>query len=553
MSKIYQDLSGRKGLAKKFAGDIVNSTGSPQYRYLANDGEMVQGEFNPIRRYGFLAPIPGTFTTVTENDATDNFTNEWRATVYDETNNLFFAGESGNLIWKGNAGATVLSGVPGGGALITAAAATRITDMEIYQLDGVKNLFVSYTKAGGGDILISSIVNNPSSYATDPIWLSNAVAGAIKTGATNDVFMRVADNGYMYIFDGNAIHKLNGKSAAQDPADSGGTNGTLTPNVIVFPTGFYLTDAVDWRGNMWCAVQTGGAGGLTSGTFATTSNESRIIGVYVWNKQTAIGSSVDFIPMRGVKDIRKLYITQEGELRAIVVSSQRLVQIRKYNGSSFEVVCELGTVAFPNYRDSVGQLGQLTVWFGWDGIIYAHGKIAPGEEDGLFILGDTTATMGEYASNGAIIILDNNGVSTAPRDGILWSSKANAGTMYNRYLYPHSIGGSPLAGNVYAPVKMLPKLSTINYVNVFCSPTASAAATAIATVKIFTNMSTTVWKTHTVTMAQASRGYVNIPIQKPFCNSIQIEVVWDTGNTIGTSDFLPMYAEIDYTPTDTSK
>lgn len=545
-------MSGRKGLARKFAGDIVNATGSPQYRYLANDGEMVQGEFNPIRQYGFLAPIPGAFTTVTENDGTYSFTNELRATIYDEVNNLMFCAENGNLIWDGSAGGN-LSSHGNVIDLITAAATTKTTDLEIYQINGVKTLFASHTKSGGGDIAITSIVSNPSFYSSNATWLSGTVAGAIKTGETNDVFMRTADNGYMYIFDGNAIHKLNGKSAAQDPADSGGTNGTLTSNIVVFPTGFILTDAIDWRGNFYCAVQTGIQSGLTSSSFSTTSSESRICGVYVWNKQTAIGSSVDFIPMRGVKDIRKLYITQGGELRAIVISSQRLVQIRKYNGSSFEVMIELGTLAFPNYRDSVGQMGQFTVWFGYDGIIYAHGKIAPGEDDGLYILGDTTATVGASASNGAIIILDNNATATTPRDAILWSSKTNAGTMYNRYLYPHSTGTAPLAGNVYAPVKMLPKLSTINYVNVFCSPTASSAATAIATVKIFTNMSTTAWKTHTVTMAQASRGYINIPIQKPFCNSIQIEVVWDTGNTIGTSDFLPMYAEIDFTPTDTSK
>lgn len=540
MAKLQIDLSGRGGLSKKFAGDIVDAAGAPELRYLAEDGQMVQGTFNPIRKFGYMAPVPGAFTTVTESDATDNFTKEWRATIYDEVNNLIFAGEHNNLMWKGTGGTT--SSWSAAFTQITAGATVKITDLEIYMVNGVKNLFTAYQKTGGGDISISSIVSNPSSFSTNHTWLSATVANPFNTAATSDVFMRVADNGFMYIFDNNAIHKIDGTTG-------GGANGTATANVVVFPVGTYCVDAVDWRGYMWTAIQTYIPTGIDS--FNQISASARVAGVYVWDRKSTIVGSVDFIPMNGVKEIKRLYTTTTGELRAIVVSSQRLTQIRRYKNNTFETIVELGTQAYPRFRDSVGYMGDMVVWFGFDGYIYAHGSITIGEKEGLYIIGDTTALVGASPSNGSIVIVDSSGSATAPRDGILWSALSSGATIYNRYLYPNSTGVAPLAGSAYTPVKFLPKLSTVNHIDIYCAPTASSAATAIGTVVVYLNQSTTAFKTHSVTMAQASRGYISIPIDKPFVNSVQLKITWDTGTTIGTSDFLPSTAIVDYSPTGT--
>lgn len=540
------------GLSNKFAGDVSDATGTPSIRYLASDGEMVQGLFNPIRKYGFMSPVPAGFTAVTESDGTYNFAQELRATIYDETNNIAFLAEDNDQIFDSIAGAT--SGLVSRlGGIIAAAAGTHITDMEIYQINGVKNLFVSYMKTGGGDIMRSSIVANPNSFSSNATWLSGTVAGAITTGATNDVFMRTSDNGYMYIFDGASIHKLDGTTA------TGGANGTLTSNVIVFPFGFNITDAVDFKGSLYCAIQTATPNGDTA--FEDNSYPSRVCGVYVWDRQSAVTSSVDFIPMSGVKDIRRLYVTNEGELRAIVVSSQRRTQIRRYNGSTFDLVAELGTQSFPLYRDSVGFMGDMVVWIGYDGKIYAHGKLIPLSlyhvmgtpmvMDQLYPIGDMTTEVGASGTYGAILVVDNDGSATTPRDGILIGAKANGGTIKNRYFYPNSTGTAPMAGNAITPVKMLRKLSTLNYINIFCAPTVGTGSTQIAQVKVYTNMSSTALLTFSVTKDMASRGYVTIPVAKPFCNAVQLEIIWDTSTTIGTDDFFPATAEIDYTPTET--
>lgn len=546
MAKLQIDLSGRGGLGKKFAGDITDAAGAPELRYLAEDGQMVQGIFNPIRKFGYMAPVPGTFTTVTEDDATSTYTNQWRATQFDSGSFEVFSGENGNLIWgKATGSLTAWSSGTGGGAPpITAGAATKITDIEIYQTGSppTKKVFVSYMKPGGGDILLGT-PDGTGSMSVNATWLSGTVSGAFTTGQLSDVFMRVADNGFMYIFDTSSIHKIDGTTG-------GGVNGTATANVVVFPTGVYMVDAVDWRGYFWVAIQstalTGSAG--SSGI----SGSTRIAGIYVWDKKSTVVGSVDFIPINGIKEIRKVYVTSRGELRALTLSSQNHLQIRHYNNSTFEVIAELGPLAFPLYRDSFGYLDELAVWFGVDGYIYAHGSIAPGEKEGLYIIGDTTALLGASPENGAILVVDNSGSSTTPRQGILFSAKSNGGTVFNRYLYLNSMGPVPLAGNVYTPVKFLPKLSTVNYIDIYCAPTASAAATAIGTVVVYLNQSTTAFKTHSVTMAQASRGYISIPIDKPFVNSVQLKITWDTGNTIGTSDFLPAMATVDYTPTSTN-
>lgn len=100
-------------------------------------------------------------------------------------------------------------------------------------------------------------------------------------------------------------------------------------------------------------------------------------------------------------------------------------------------------------------------------------------------------------------------------------------------------------------VTMMPELSTVHDIFIYCAPTVTSDGTTIATVSVYTNMKTGANYTisHAVTKAEASRGFIKLPINKAFCNSVQIKISWATGTTIGTDDFLPMYADVFYTPT----
>lgn len=549
MAKFTLDLSGRAGLAPKHHGDVDASAPQPQYRYLGKDGQMAQGTFNPIRSYGYLCPATPTVVNITEADASTNFTNELRATVFDSGSGSFYMGENGNLLWGGGFNnRTNWRNALGGFAI--SGTSVKVTDLETYQINGVKEVFFSYQKSTGGDIGYLQPSSDGQIITNNNTWLSGTVSGAFTLGAANDHFMRVSDNGFMYIFDGYAVHKIDGTAA------TGGANGTATGNVLIFPQYFNIVDAVDWRGNLYIGVQTSASLGASS---ILASNE-QIVGVYVWDRQSTVLGSKDFIPMNGVREIRRIYVTPSGELRALVISSQRTTQIRRYNGATFELLDTAGITAYPYYRDSFSYMGDVAVWLGYDAKWYAHGSLFPGEPEALYIIGDMSATTGAIGSynTGAILYYGVEGSTSQTIDGMIWSYSAS-GTPGNKFWFPNATGSAvqstamqASAGDVYSLVKYLPKLSTVNFINVFCAPGTATGSTVQGTVSIYFNGSTTAFKSYSVTRDDIVKGYINIPIGKPYVNAIQLKVSFATGTTLSdTYDFRPSYAIIDYTATET--
>lgn len=544
MAKLYLDLSGRKGLALKHNGDVNDTLGRPQLRYLGADGQMAQGIYDPIRNYGYLSPVSITMENVTENDATSAFTDTMTCSIYDSTSQLYFWGErSGAVIWRQNASGTFnVMRTPTSLSFPIAGTGVRFTDLEIYQKNGSRALYFTYQKSGGGDMGIIPLNSSGEVGAgSSATYLSGTATGGANIGTSTNHFMRTSDNGFMYIFDGQFVHKFDGTAG-------GGANGTLTANVLTFPAGMITVDAVDWRGLMWTGVQTSD----TLGAASTASYNERIVGVYVWDRQSTVVNTTDFIPLQGVKEIRKLYVTASGEMRAIVISSERFMQIRRYNGATFETIASGSINAYPVYHDSFTLMGELATWLAADGRFYAHGRIAAGEPEGLYVVGDITATTSATPSTGSILLLDANFSTTTSRTGIMWNATQGA-TAYNKIWFPHgqgtmdSLAQQGHAGDVYTLVKYLPKLSTLNYINIYCAPTSSATSTTCATVTIYLNQSTVAFKTYTVPLSEASRGYITIPIRKPYVNAVQVKISFATGVTLGNDDFLPAYAEFDYT------
>lgn len=547
MAKLTLDLSGRAGMAPKHHGDVDSSAPQPQYRYVGKDGQVAQGVFNPMRAYGYMSPATPTVAAVTESDSSTSFTNELRCSVFESGSGSFYFGENGNLLWGAGFSNRMTWVSPLGGFAISGTN-VKVTDMEVYQINGVKEVFFSYQKNGGGDIGYLQPSSNGGITTNNNTWLSGTVSGGFNIGAANDHFMRVADNGFMYIFDGYAVHKVDGTAA------TGGTNGTATGNVLIFPQYFTIVDAIDWRGNLYIGVQTSQPLGAAS----VLANNEQVVGVYVWDRQSTVLGSKDFIPMNGVREIRRIYVTPTGELRAIVISSQRMTQIRRYNGATFELLETAGVGAYPFYRDSFTFMGDLAVWLGFDAKFYAHGSLAQGDPEALYIIGDMSATTGVSSySPGAVLYYGVEGGGTQTIDGLIWSVNAN-GTPHNQFWYPNGSGTiqsqSLLAssGDVYSLVKYLPKLSTVNYINVFCAPGTSTGSSAQGTVAVYFNGSTTPFKSYSVTRDDIAKGYLNIPVGKPYINAIQLKVSWTTNVTLADSyDFRPSFAIVDYTATET--
>ncbi len=417
--------------------------------------------------------------------------------------------------------------------------------------DGQVSIFNTTNPAGNDSSSYYSMAANrlrvgvaplPFSVATDNAeWLTLTSSGHfLQTVTTNNNFMRLSDNGFAYLFAENHVHKIDG-------ATTGGTTGTVTKDVLLFPSYFRTVDAVDTRGKMYIGVQ----GNPISGASDVNSYSEALVGVYVWDRSSTIVGTRDFIPLYGVRDIRKIYVEPSGDVRAICIGDDRFVQIRSISSGYGKVLETLGISAYPENLDGLQIMNNMTVWLGADGIIYAHGKLTPNDSEELYKIGTINGEVSGAFTTGAIFV--GNSEATQSRQGILASFTDVSSSKVLKW-YPHgqgtisSVAQTGAIGDVYTQVVPLPAMSTVKNVTINNFPTANAAATTIATVKIYFNQSTTAFKSFTVTQALASKGYVSIECNKPFVSSVQMKIEFSTSQTLGTDDFNPMFAVVEYEP-----
>lgn len=384
-------------------------------------------------------------------------------------------------------------------------------------------------------------------------WLSTVPVGKFSnTTISSYNFMRVADNGYAYLFNDNQVHKIDGTTF-------GGTGGTVSPNVLLFPSYFRLTDAVDYRGNMFMVVHQN----TTDATSRTQTNFSTPCGVYVWGRETTVVRMSDYIPVEGVRVIKRIYVAPSGAVRLITVSSDGLTQIREFNGSVFQVIKEMGVGAAPQYVDSLTTAGNKTMWLAPDGSIYCMGKISPSLPESLARIGEvlapssaTTTGLAENIIGGAILYGSGTSDGTVgyrnDRQGLYLGY--SDGSIKVRRTYPFDV--NPVAstnqtahqGDIYTGVKAFPHLSVVNNMYIYMAQGTVTGENVQATLKIYFNGSATAWASKTITRDDIAKGYKIINIGKPYVNSIQLEIEYATGVALSdTYDFHPLYAEIDYT------
>lgn len=558
MAKLQIDLSGRAGLAPRFWGDIDRTVATPELRILGKEGQMADGIYNPFRRYGYMSPSNATFTDVTLDNASVGVLS---SSIYDSVNDdFYFMDRQECQIYKGDGLDDVaLTRVNGHGATGTPVS----MDLEIYQINGSRKIFYVYEKSGNLEVGVSNLpFDNTTS---SPNWLTNAAAAGTATGSanatgsftvaiTNDAFMRVADNGFAYIFQDNNIHKIDGST-------NGGASGTLSANVVQFPAYFQIIDAVDYRGNMYIALHQNTQAVLSAGVSVSTN--STPCGIVIWDRQTSSVNMKDYIPLEGIKQIRKIYVSPQGDLRLIVVNSENITEIRKYNGSTFVAIEEAGYLAHPQFHDSVTTIGGLTVWLGYNGNIYAHGKISPFDTEGIFKIGNLPESIQTFGiTTGAVLFgggsTDSYSGNTKPYKTGLYVTYNNASS--SKLIKAWDIYGTgadgittPLQeqGDVYTLVKFLPAMSSVNFIDIYNFPIGTTGTSTCGTVKIYFNQSSTAWATKTITRDQAARGYITIDVDKQFINSIQLEIEFKNDVFPGTSDYAPSFAVVDYTPTET--
>ena len=366
----------------------------------------------------------------------------------------------------------------------------------------------------------------------------------------NFIRMIPADNGYMYILDGSAVHKFDGTTA-------GGAMGTASANVLLFPSEYVLTDSIDLRGRLWITLLRS-----SRDIYTPTSNPilSDYCGVYVWDRKTTGTSTEDFIEVSGVREIRVI-VAFQGAPTVFTVSSTGYTQIRMWNGNEFKVVKELGAEAYPRFHDSVFISGDMMTWLGNDGKWYFYGKITPESNNGLYIVGDLTTeiTAGSTFRNSGAILMVGNAVAGGTGENILPevyyasfldSTNAKILKWFPHAFVPAGVAQKAATGSYKNIAKALPKLSIVHNITIFYPPIGSAGTTTLMNVDIYFNQSTTAWNASSIAVTQtdAQRSYKSIPVNAHGVNFIQLGVSYPASTNISAIP-TPSYALIEYEPT----
>jgi len=176
---------------------------------------------------------------------------------------------------------------------------------------------------------------------------------------------------------------------------------------------------------------------------------------------------------------------------------------------------------------------------------------------GSFTDGDFLQTLDGYAENDTIYVRAFAYGNTTYQYGDEVSfTSVNLPRLYR--WYPHgegtinTVAQTGNQGNVYSLVKILPEMATVKHIDIRCLPTASTGATVIGTVKYYFNHSTTPAITKSVTLNDAKKGYDRHEINMPYVNAVQIEIEFNTTQTLGADDFHPYTAVVHYEPTNTA-
>lgn len=610
-NSIVIDLSSMGGLANNFWGDTDQTIPLPQRRILVadtNSNQLAQGYFNPWLRQGYLGPGISSQQPIVFSGTAP--TGVLSCVVYDPVAPKVYWGENGKHIYTvaSVAGATALNCLTFTNAHTVAQPSgsntgPTIIDMEIYTINGERALFYSFygTNSGNTNIYGGIGVNAISSAITGSYvdtWLSggsfnssNIVAGTFPGLTSKYPLLRLGLGGILYVLDGSLIWGIDGTI-------TGGAAGTIFNggvNMLGIAPQDQIVDGIAYRGLFYIACQPNSV----DPTLAPSSGVNFQANCYVevWNGTilTSSNSSVvqDIIPVTGIKSIQKLYISPEGNLRMMCVSSNGTTQIREYNGTAFLLISQAGLGAAPMFPDSLTTSDQLTMWTGNDGNIYAHGKVLNQTPEVIAKISQLYAGVGTNPETqlqypGAILYgasVENAGSTSGYRQDVQSLTMAllpNGGTSGVVKMFPFDKGSiqpdssygavtqKALDGQIYTGVhflesstasfytgtRFISQLSTIGFINVFMAAAQGGASnTTYATIHVFINGNTTEWGAgagKAVTGADIARGYKRIEMNQPYVNTVQLSIDYATGITLSDSyDFHPYTAIVYYSPTNT--
>lgn len=381
----------------------------------------------------------------------------------------------------------------------------------------------------------------PTTFATPGLDSEGVPLNLLIDDNTTGVFLQKADNGIMYVFSGPDVHKFEGGS-------TNGGFGTLTQDVLNFPSYFTIVDAVDTNSIMYMAVQTSESTLPDNRQFGAD-----VMGVYSWDRITTSYSMRNFVPIYGAREIRKIFVTAEGDLRVITIGEDKFTELRAVQGGKLVVIRRLGLEAYPRLRDSVDVLNNMVTWLGADGIVYSLGTTASKGTEQLYKIGSINDEVSGTLSSGILSV--GNEYASQSLEGVFLGWEDNSKTLTK--WYPHAVGTingvaqTGGSGDVYSLVYEFPKFSNVAYVHLYglqLPDDGAGNTTQIATLNLFYNKKTTADQSFPITRKDMLDGFAFFPLNKKGVFSVQLQVVWEESQTLGTYDFTPSRAVVAYDP-----
>lgn len=597
--KFYGDLGYYNGTYDTYLFQGVN------HRYIADDDQFVAGVFNPLKKRGYLSPSTATMLSVTPATSfggviaateVDDINNDvyffeastklHKATGFDDLaltddrtltggvgvdlaiyqingeRHLFYAyrysttesrigcktlAVTSEPTFTADAGTDYITITAGSGFTIAENRAIKLTSTgtlpgglssstQYYMKNVSSNTCQLSTTPGGSAENITSTgsgTHSISLFNDDLISSSGTASGGNVSLALSYPKLIPSGDGFMYIANANKVHRFDGSIL-------GGGRGTLYPTVLEAPSYFTFTHGVDYRNNMYLVVQKNTLfTGIT--TNATLSNSD--IGIYIWNRQSGFFNTSDYIPLWGIKQVRAIFVAPSGRIRIICESSDKITQVREYNGVTFEIVKTIGAEAIPQYQDSVAVTSGFTVWLGKNGYLYYMGSELKGEKEILFIAGKAPDNINTFETGSIAVVSDGVTLNNGNNQPGIYMSYRNDSARVMKKFFPfsgsvNSTNHDVLQGDVYSPLKYLPRLCTVKHLDIYLAQFthASNLTTSTGSVKIYLNGSTTPWATKTITRGDVNKGYKSIEINKPYVNSIQLEFEFPTSTAYTITD-----------------
>lgn len=495
------------------------------------------GMLNPIFEdaYGFIVPGNSTFTSVSGEGAlsTDRILSiisvDDNNSNVDTTNGTSFYFAQGNKFFALDPTTDTIESTGGFPITLTHGAHTNLVVDRIVQFGDDTGIPTVHVFGRDATDAFAGVFDKTNGYSEDGVAGDTTNWNNCGLNNLHKIVVAPADNTFLYFAQDNKVHQFSGTVGAN----------TVRPNVLVLSKTSRIADMHDAFGKMWILVKPYSQKTDTTSGLNTFSTSRKCL-VLVWNRISTQVAIDDSIALDDCNDVSYLY-PHEGTIYAFVNGSNKINQLRVFDGKKFVLAAEIGRNedGVPACKDSIIDYMGGILWQDTAAVLWWYGQPVGSSKKRLYKIGrSSTATAG---TGGAII---SKSTST------IYTTKTVSGSV--KIEKWNSQDGSATSGGITISIGNIniPKLSTINGITLFFLQSIDNTDTGTSALYINTNnysntISATVTIDHNVDIP---RGYLYAPLNINNVNVLGLSFEYSSSARI--IDLPLIYKiEIDYTPT----